>query len=403
MKRAFFVFFAFILALGTPTVFAWEGTATIAPGGDLPGGGFSIATNSFPVNTTVEVINLENGKIVRVNVVSGLNTMGLMATLSREAAEAINLYGNSSCRIRMSQSSHEISISQLKLGPVVNPLDLQDGPEGVAPSDSPENSRTASETSIAQGEYAADTPIAAASTGTAGPADISPANSAGSADIAPVISSTPLTEEGYPSAISTVNPVQDEVNNIAKTDVNPVFEFDMAINIAEGGDFSEIFIASGVSPETEDDSAYLSSADTPTKVDEGYSAFDYITSIILYPSGERIPEASNRSITPEFLAPPLRNTEYTPPADFSPFQVPLISRLERGKYYVQVAAYARPDNVEDEINRIGKSFPLAIQNIGTDSNPLFRVLLGPLNQSESFAMLQRFKSIGYADAFVWRN
>jgi cell division septation protein DedD len=91
------------------------------------------------------------------------------------------------------------------------------------------------------------------------------------------------------------------------------------------------------------------------------------------------------------------------PTQFSPFQVPLISRLEPNKWYVQVGVYTRPDYVEDEINRIGSGYPLAIQNVGTDTNPLFRVLLGPLNQGESSAMLKRFQSIGYTDAFVRYN
>jgi hypothetical protein len=361
MKRAFFVFFVLMLIAGTTVVSAWEGTATIAPGGDLPGGGYSIATNSFPVNTTVEVVNLENGKIVRVNVVSGLNTMGLMATLSREAAEAIDLYGNSSCRIRMSQSSHEVSVSQLKLGPVVNPvisapLLKEDNSAGASPAD----------------------PASKASTVIA----------SGSAD----------------PAGTSVNAYGDTQPENSLSSAAFVYQYSDEVNLAEPEDKAANTLASGVSPAEIEDGDALSSGSSPAKVDdEGYSAFDYITSITLYPSAERLPESSYREISPEYLAPPLGKAEYDPPVDFSPFQVPLISRLERGKYYVQVAAYARPDNVEDEINRIGKSFPLAIQNVGTDSNPLFRVLLGPLDQGESSAMLQRFKNIGYADAFVWRN
>jgi len=77
--------------------------------------------------------------------------------------------------------------------------------------------------------------------------------------------------------------------------------------------------------------------------------------------------------------------------------------LERGKWYVQLGVYSRPDNVEDEIIRIGSAYPVAVQNIGTDTSPMFRVLLGPLNQGECGAILQRFKSIGYPDAFVRHN
>ena len=95
--------------------------------------------------------------------------------------------------------------------------------------------------------------------------------------------------------------------------------------------------------------------------------------------------------------------EITAPPDFSPFQAPLISSLEQGKWYLQLGAYSRTENVENEIEKLGTSYPVAIQNIGTDEKPLFRVLLGPLSQGESSALLLRFKNIGYKDAFVRRN
>jgi hypothetical protein len=142
--------------------------------------------------------------------------------------------------------------------------------------------------------------------------------------------------------------------------------------------------------------------------------------LTLIPANERIPTAQeqpmavSRTVIPRNAAPrnvPLPVTKtvvtpaaaYAPPADFSPFQAPLISSLERGKWYVQLGVYSRPDNVEDEIIRIGSAYPVAVQNIGTDTSPMFRVLLGPLNQGECGAILQRFKSIGYPDAFVRHN
>jgi hypothetical protein len=142
----------------------------------------------------------------------------------------------------------------------------------------------------------------------------------------------------------------------------------------------------------------------------------------LVPADERAPPAreqtaASRNAAPHGIAPreaaassastpPVTQpveTPAAPPAEFSPFQAPLISSLEQGKWYVQLGVYSRPDNVEDEIGRIGTAYPVAVQNIGSDTSPMFRVLLGPLNQGESGAMLQRFKSIGYPDAFVRHN
>jgi cell division septation protein DedD len=143
---------------------------------------------------------------------------------------------------------------------------------------------------------------------------------------------------------------------------------------------------------------------------------EYTSDLNLIPSEERIPKAEAPAISPENLIPPIKHTPspleqkqpapvaaYRPPDDFSPFQVPLIRSMERGKWYVQIGAYSRAEHVEDEISRIGTAYPIVIQNVGSDIKPTFRILLGPLNQGESGAVLQRVKSIGYKGAFVRHN
>ena len=304
----------------------WDGVATIDPSGDLPGGGYSIATNAFPKNTVMDVTNLENNRRVRVIVVSGLGNPGLLATLSRFTAEALDIRGDSVSRIRMSQIPDDIAYSYLR----------QLGIVSTAEASTPE-------------------------------------------------ASTPLPPMPEPSPAAP--PLEPE----RAPDIRPAAEA-----IAEA--------------EAETDSAHS------------------LANLILIPSDERIPESAGAIIAEENMLPPIAppgfaagENEYTfiegiRPADaptitaasavphnFSPFQAPLISELERNKWYVQIAAYTRSDNVEDEISRIGNTYPMAVQNIGTDTSPMFRVLLGPMNQGESGAVLQRVKSIGYKDAFVRRN
>ena len=145
-----------------------------------------------------------------------------------------------------------------------------------------------------------------------------------------------------------------------------------------------------------------------TAVYSAHAQEESSVSIILLPSQERIPQADRQpAIAPELFAPPIdspspaerRVDEFpTAPADFSPFRAPLISNLERGKWYVQIGAYTRADHVEDAISRVGTASPVVIHNVGTDIKPLFRVLLGPFSRSESKTMLQRFRNNGY-DAF----
>jgi hypothetical protein len=81
------------------------------------------------------------------------------------------------------------------------------------------------------------------------------------------------------------------------------------------------------------------------------------------------------------------------------FSTPFITALERGKYYVQLAAYTRFDAVEQALSSIGHEFPLAIQAEGA----LYKILLGPVNLGEGGALVQRFKGSGYRDAFIRRD
>ena len=82
------------------------------------------------------------------------------------------------------------------------------------------------------------------------------------------------------------------------------------------------------------------------------------------------------------------------------FSVPTINDLEKGKYYVQLAALSRSDLVESELSRLGNTYPLTVQLINNSEVMLYRILLGPVNLGESGALLQRFRGIGYRDAFI---
>jgi len=135
---------------------------------------------------------------------------------------------------------------------------------------------------------------------------------------------------------------------------------------------------------------------------------DYEYSLV--PDIERPPVLpSIYEIDPEHIIPGITSSidhDYesnviVPPVEHSSLtSIPVISRLEHGSYYVQIGAYGRIETIESEINRIDSYYPLAVFNAGSDTNPLYRILLGPLNHGESGAMLRRFRSIGYRDAFI---
>jgi hypothetical protein len=84
------------------------------------------------------------------------------------------------------------------------------------------------------------------------------------------------------------------------------------------------------------------------------------------------------------------------------FSVPVkvITELEGGKYYVQLGAYRNPATVESALLKLDPGYPLNVQTGGTADNPLYRLLVGPLNLGESGALVRRFKGSGYRDAYV---
>ena len=105
----------------------WEGAAAVAPEGELPATGRYVATNSFPANTIVDITNIENNRSTRAIVANNLNSPGLLAIVSREAAELIGMRPGSVIRIRMVQPSDPIAYLRFTEGLNANIPDYDSG------------------------------------------------------------------------------------------------------------------------------------------------------------------------------------------------------------------------------------------------------------------------------------
>jgi len=145
-------------------------------------------------------------------------------------------------------------------------------------------------------------------------------------------------------------------------------------------------------------------------IDSTYAQEGTSSNLKLLPSQERIPRAKQPGIPPEYIIPSIVSPPSSileerdePPlpvvTDTPPFNTPIVSSLERGKWYVQIGAYAMAEHVENAVNRVGTTGPVVVHSVGTDTNPMYRVLLGPFSQSESKAMMQRVRANGH-DAFL---
>ncbi|MDR2158642.1 MAG: hypothetical protein LBP23_01100 [Treponema sp.] len=403
MKKTGVVFCIAAALLTLINASVWEGAASRSTGGDLPDTGYYVASNSFPRNTVVDITNLENGKTIRAIVSAPLANPGLLAVLSKNAADAIGLPSRSIGRVRMNQPVDPVAFSRFSEGSSgsgdpdhdpaafvaangINPELLAGGAEtaGAIPpgEDPPSAARAPEETEAAGDESLEDMTIV---------------------DI----------PEGYvPPASPEPDTKREELVEPKPEDRAEVTD---AVTGNTGAPAEQLTEAAENSAIVEPREARSGDAPRPDERAENFPG-DY--DLTLVPSEDRPPESAEPFIPAVRIFPPAAGTEtaLTPspsgresapslpagPAETARnygFPVPVITKLEEGKYYLQLAASSNQYTVRMELEKIGSTLPLAVQNAGSAEKPIYRILVGPVNLGESGALLQRFRT-SYKDAFV---
>ena len=102
MKRWLPVLCLAMVATTILSASTWEGSAMMSAYGEFPESGYYGACNSFPRNTAVEVVNLENGKSVTVIITKGSDNPGIFLLLSPEAAKGLSMNPGAVSRVRVS-------------------------------------------------------------------------------------------------------------------------------------------------------------------------------------------------------------------------------------------------------------------------------------------------------------
>jgi hypothetical protein len=396
----------------------WEGAAAVSISGDLPERGYYAATNSFPRNTIVDITNLETGRSVRVIVAAALDAPGLLAILSRDAAADIGLQTRSIGRIRMTQPTDPIAFSRFNEGfgssgdPDYDPQafinangfsgELADS--GLVPADPALPWEAGRVTNIPEAYEAQPLP------GEEGRTEPDLAWVYQEPEIPPVntpVDTPPVYPPPSPDRSITILEEPQGYRNPDRADVqeppgipqpvpqSPGTYDEMALVPAENRPPSTIYY-NGLPPEAE--IAPLPDTASPAAVPErrpDSTLAPPIAAAPPQPVRETAPPLPSVS-SPASSAPP----SSPPRAAAHVFSVPLITSLERGRYYLQLGAYSKVEAVESEITKIGGAYPMVVLNPGGAEPPVYRVLIGPVNLGESGALLERFKRIGYTDAFV---
>ncbi|MDR0644161.1 MAG: SPOR domain-containing protein [Treponema sp.] len=324
----------------------------IAPADILPETGFYAATNSFPQNTVIRVTNLENEKAVDVTVRAGLNNPSLLILLSKEAAAAISLPSQYTGRVRIMQSSDA-------------PLAFSAITEGKISSGDPDYDPTA------------------------------------------LLATSPLSSTQIPDATPLETRPEEASTKDDVIDVPEDYEPPSVITTAPETPIEET-IAEEMPPETpiEETIAEETPPETPIKEPNPLDNAD----LVLVPSQERPPQGKMAVPEGPEVAPieEIEKTDGVPPTDpqysGSYFSAPVISLMEKGKFYIQLMSFRKPELVGSAITTIRKAEntdKLIIQSAELNGQPIYRILLGPMDRNESQTLLQKFKKSGYVDAFVW--
>jgi hypothetical protein len=392
-KIVFFIIAAFILFQSSSP---WEGSAVIAPEGELPATGFFIATNSFPRNRVVDITNIETGKSTRVIVASTLNSPGLIAAVSREAAELIGMRQGSISRIRMVQPSDPIAYLRFTEGLASgNPVfgsgnvlgDFYRDDTYVPPANAQE--RTAPVISgltgpnyILEPEWRNREIVDFPFQDNQPPVSETPP---------PVVVTFPPVEEAQPPVEEIPPPVAETPPIVTET-LPPVEEIPPPV-VEQQPPVEETPPA--VAEIEESEPVNESITETLPTTDR--------TEFSLEPTDKRPPDQRIYGIDPSDIIPslpPITSVQEKPVVPVVPenlFSVRGTTELVRGMFYVQLAAFETPELVENAIRQIDRNYWPLVYVAGDN---YFRILLGPFNQGESAAVLQRFRTIGYNDAFV---
>ena len=80
--------------------------------------------------------------------------------------------------------------------------------------------------------------------------------------------------------------------------------------------------------------------------------------------------------------------------------LPFISSFAKGSYYVQIASCAETLNAKKIVDEWGASYPVVVERSSSAKGELLKVYVGPVQKDEYGAVLERFRQLGFKDAFV---
>jgi len=418
------------LAVGAGTARAeWEGNAGMAAASEFPLSRMYARSDMFPKNTIVEIRNLETEITVRAVITGSAGIPGLVAVLSPLTASALQIRTGSVSRVRISVPSpvsERPAPGTVTAGSALETADPDVNPAAATASAAAVPPAAAAPVPAAAVSPAAESLTLSALASTSEdplvpvPAPAAPMVAAAEPVPAPVPAPVPVAaaEPVVPADTDTVAAAVSEPlpeTPVASTEVVPAGSpVAAAIFIdepsLEPAPFAEAPPADAVPDLPSAEETALSAAAV-------YTAAEYSATLEpAEPNPPAAPAVDAPLSVPEVgvPAPPaaipvpaaaaVAAVAAVPPAAVAvpgePVRLPVIPSLAKGSYYVQIATYSDPVNAKKLVDSYSKKYPVSVERTATKGGEVLKVLIGPVKKDEFGAVLERFKSLGFKDAFV---
>jgi len=433
------ILFSLIFIISFSCIWAvWEGNGGIGSSTDFPAEGLFVRSDMFPKHTLLEITNLEKNVKARAVVIGPSGIPGLLASLSPELGEKLGVPRGKVIRIRVltpspvnEEGDDGKSISAA--GPESQDLDNNPALFVASHSDLPNANLKKEEAESVSENTGSDTilyddlksPIEDTPSKTA--EDVPVVEEVPDVDAIP----DPVVEEPEVEPIKEVEekPAEDSSLMYAPETVAPITETYMepakenppitVDPINEPAAKPEAIPA----PVTE-----VSEPQKPEQTQEEVEDVEVVDPVVEpvdeTPTEEKkvdtvasiTPKNEPASDTSENLPAPVEETPveetdsdiYTAaeekPEEESAVPVneikPVSSKLEKGKTYVQIVIYDDKYNRDDVLKKYGKKYPMVVEERLVKNNTRYTIFVGPLKPDETGAVLERFKQLGFKDAFL---
>ncbi|MGI5063847.1 SPOR domain-containing protein [Treponema denticola] len=450
------ILFSLIFIISFSCIWAvWEGNGGIGSSTDFPAEGLFVRSDMFPKHTLLEITNLEKNVKARAVVIGPSGIPGLLASLSPELGEKLGVPRGKVIRIRVltpspvnEEGDDGKSISAA--GPESQDLDNNPALFVASHSDLPNANLKKEEAESVSENTGSDTILY---DDLKSPIEDTPSETA---EDVPVVEEVPdvnaipdpVVEEPEVEPIKEVEkveekPAEDSSLMYAPETVAPITETYME----PAKENPPITVDPINEPAAKPEAApapvtEVSEPQKPEQTQEEVEDVEVVDPVVEpvdeTPAEEKkvdtvasiTPKNEPASDTSENLPAPVEETpvEETPaeeaedsgtyeetdsdiytaaeekPEEESAVPVneikPVSSKLEKGKTYVQIVIYNDKYNRDEVLKKYGKKYPMVVEESFVKNNTRYTIFVGPLKPDETGAVLERFKQLGFKDAFL---